>query len=262
MSGLLQNRMPDRFLLASFILHFCLGLFFFFVSRWHLAVSKGPEGLSSSHVSYIRRSVRVDVVKMPTITLEELKKRVHVQPMTPSFDTPVPEKKTISSLGSLLSSWEKKEIGINLKKKKIEAQRRKGVIKKSGQSGSSLKQHLVDDLIYSGNKVLEGSALVGERNVEGEDSPFALYVGEVIDTIRPHWVLPSSLMEQSLKARIQIYLNQEGKLLSLKLLESSGVSLFDQQAISSIRAVELFPLPEGSLYQTLLKRGIVLGFPL
>ena len=132
------------------------------------------------------------------------------------------------------------------------------VEKKGAATGTPNKN--LDSLIIEGNRLSKGSALVGDYS-DQENSEFASYVQNLPGIIRPFWKLPSYLLEQNLRCRIKIYLSQEGKLLKLELLESSGVPEFDARAENAVREA-VFPAPSRDVGKRLTSSGIILGFPI
>ena len=118
----------------------------------------------------------------------------------------------------------------------------------------------VETLLLQGNKLSKGTGIVGDGIAATET--FALYLGKLPMIVRPHWILPSYLLDKDLKCRIRIYLSENGKLLRSNIFETSGNIEYDNKALLAVKKASPFP----ELAENIKKRGIdgdiVLGFPL
>lgn len=225
---------------------------------------------SNNDIEIIKSAVRVDVVGMPKFTVQELKvmqkeptpeavpeaasgKKEEAKPETEDvikkddlvIQENTKEKKKASFL-NMLNDYSNKKVAPKVEKK--------------GTSGGKGKESL-DSLILEGNRLSQGSALVGDYSDE-QNSEFASYVQTLPGIIRVHWKLPSYLMGQNLRCRILIYLSPTGHVLKLEVKESSGQAEFDSRAEAAIRAAAPFPKPSDSVGARLTNSGIILGFPL
>lgn len=224
----------------------------------------------SNDVEVIRSSIRVDVVGMPKFTVQELKV-LERQPDLPK-ETEVakgekveakPESEDIIKKDDLViqevDKAKKKTSFLNVlteySSKKVTAkEQKKG--KSTGESDKNLQA-----LVLEGNRLSQGSALTGDFS-DGPSSEFSGYVQALPGMIRPHWKLPSYLLEQDLKCRIKIFLSTSGQVLKLQVVESSGQAEFDARAEKAIRDAAPFPLPSEAVGNRLTNSGIILGFPL
>lgn len=237
-------------------LHVLLGLlltaisFLFDMGIFQSTTEEAPEFLQSA--------VRVDVVAMPKLTVQELK---NMEPEAPASDVKETDPKAAvapSESETEFKSEKKVELSSllsNLSSRKTEK------AKKKKNKGPSLDSKTLSALAMEGNKVSKGQSLVGDALKENQ-SEFASYVSGIPARVRPHWKLPSYLIEKNLKARIRIYISENGKILKTEIYESSGVDEFDRRALQSLKATGILPSPDKSIRSRLASGQVVLGFPL
>lgn len=234
------------------------------------------------NLQLVEASVRVDVVSMPKFTINELKnvssgveeaKKEEAAPVTetpkevvkeepkpkeepkveektagPTFEEASKEKKRQDFLSKLKAISTKKVNGTG------DVKAEKGV---GGEKSSALK-----DLVLAGNKLSTGTSIVGSGNT-AEMTAFQLYVSKLPDRVRPHWRLPSFLLEKkNLKCRVRIWLNINGALTNAEIYQSSGESEYDQRALEAVRSASPFPKLKEEYGRRALNGDIVLGFPL
>ena len=220
------------------------------------------------NLKLIESSVRVDVVAMPKMTFQELKAMQEAggtgeAPAAETDNKPVDntpdrgnefiKKKKKLSLSEMLKNISKKKVNTKVKKK-AKTPRAEG----NGLSGEWKKR--LGNLANAGNKINKGSSLVGQRGgtISG---PMATYMNSLPNFIRPHWKLPSYLLEKDLRCRLRVFLNARGKLLRVEVFESSGEKDFDNRALQAVKTAK-FPVPETSYSSQVSTQGILLGFPL
>jgi colicin import membrane protein len=230
----------------SFSVHGIILFFAFVSSLWFFKTSSQDD----YKIEIIKASVKVDVVAMPKMSLQELKKLSEPEPVIDpgqenseeknieiKKDDVIEEVKSPKkSLSNLLADYSKKEIKKSKPKK---------------QEGIEL----------AGNKLSTGSLIVGDRS-DSEASAFSLYVQTIPEKIKFHWRLPSYLKELNLKCRIRIYLSAQGHLLKAMIFESSGNDDYDQRAMNAIKKASPFSAPDPEAAKGIATKGIVLGFPL
>lgn len=265
------NRFLDQsslkaFFLRSFLVHFFILILAFIIGK--ILNFSFPFFEDSSSLTVVESIVRVDLVSMPKMTLQELKavdmnevqfgkENVEAEKETIKDSSPAEEQdkslvhlEAKKSLESLAKEWSKKKIS-----KKGDA----SPPQNSSPFNAKIKGKLAQ-LVAEGNKISQGSALVGQS--QGEYSEFTLYLSGLPDRIRPFWRLPSYLMNQGLRCRIRVYLSQNGELIKSSVFESSSNSEYDQRALDAVKRAAPFP----SLPSTIAGRGkkgeIILGFPL
>jgi colicin import membrane protein len=236
--------------------------------------------IAIKNMQLIEASVRVDVVAMPKLTINELKNmssgaddaaKEVASDLSKSTEKEISkvdnknednavkvdnsesllqaekEKKRKDFLGKL-KSLSKKSIDGNGDQKNVE----KGA---NGEKSSALKE-----LVLQGNKLSSGTAIYGSGNSEGLTA-FQMYVSKLPDRVRPHWRLPSFLLDKKLKCRIRVWLNNDGELTHSEVYQSSGEPEYDQRAIEAIRSAK-FPPIKDEFEKRASNGDIVLGFPL
>ncbi len=265
MTGTDDSKDFNRSLVISFGCHVLI----FFLS---LATGKLISTIfKSNDVEIIRSSVRVDVVGMPKFTIQELRDMQKVADL-PKVEEKAPgvkdetvvktEAEDVIKKDDIVIQEEgkkKKASFLNLlsdySNKKVTAKEQpKG--KKNGTDRKNL-----DSLIVEGNRLSQGSALVGDYSDQAT-SELGAYVQVLPDLIRRNWKLPSYLMDKNLRCRIKIYLSGSGQLLKMEINESSGEDGFDDRAKAAIQASSPFPKPSAAVTLRLTNSGIILGFPL
>jgi colicin import membrane protein len=256
----------NQSLLISFAAHAGVFLFAFFAGPAVMGLFQNND-----NVEIIRSSVRVDVVGMPKLTVQELKQlqnEVKEEASSPEADKsqaasrPKEESEDIIKANDLViqekGESNKKSSFQNLlnnySSKKVAAKENRAASTKGNSKN-------LDELILEGNRLSKGGALVGDFS-DGESSEFSQYVQGIPDIIRPFWNLPSYLKEKGLKCRIRVYIAATGKLLKVEVFESSGALEYDSRAEKAVRDASPFPAPSVAVGARLTKSGIILGFPL
>jgi len=213
----------------------------------------------------LKSSVRVDIVGMPKMTIEELKKLDLPSeiPAEPKAEAPAPqeaevkteikpddivmpseEAKPKKALSSFLQSYSSKKVETKPAKK----------------AGQGTKVDGLDSLILEGNQLSKGTALFGD-NSDMADSTFVGYVNVMSEKVKEHWKLPSFLRDQSLQCRIRVWVGPRGEVLKTQIFEASGNSDYDSRALNAIKSAQFNP-PPAEIVTKLSNRGIILGFPL
>lgn len=236
------------------------------------------------NLELIQASVRVDMVAMPTHTLNELKnlssgvEEAKKEEKAPEVEKPVEkveakaepepkEEKVVEAkpdpgptFEEAKAAQKRKEFLSKLKNlgnKKVDSEgtqkAEKGVY---GDRETALK-----DLVLSGNKLSKGTAMYGEGGA-AEMTAFQAYASRLPDLVRPHWKLPSFLMDKNLKARIRVWLNMSGEVTRAIVYQSSGDGEFDQRAVEAVKAAAPFPALKEEFGKRAMNGDILLGFPL
>jgi TonB family protein len=249
----------SSFMLAI-ALHICLLLLGFVISLIFKPSS------DDAALEILKASVRVDIVGMPKMTIEELKrlelpsevpqepgpqeqaaqeKEVDSQAEVKADDVVMPsETKPKKALSSFLQSYSSKKVEV----------------KSPSKNGQGKKINGLDSLILEGNKLSKGTALFGDTT-DMADSAFVGYVQIIPEKVKEHWKLPSFLKDQNLQCRIHVWVGPRGEILKINIRESSGNSEYDSRALNAIKAVTL-GVPPAEIVTKLSSRGIILGFPL
>ena len=246
-----QKKVP--YFSLSIVLHAILIVIIFYIG----AIKNFLGFKDSLEVIHIKRAIQVDVVEMPKVSLQELKE-------LPSLNVPEVEKKLepepikedepiVVEKVNLLERLQKlAQQKVDKPKRK---KRRQEVSKEDLQRTKELKQ-----LVMSGNKIVQGSFSFEDTTSSGE--VLNSYLSLMIEKIRTQWKLPGYLMDQDLKCRVRIYLNNKGSLLKSELVESSGNQDFDQRAMSAIEKTSPFGSVPKEIQDSLSDGKILLGFPI
>jgi len=226
-----------------------------------LFVNSPPDDAA---LELLKASVRVDIVGMPKMTIEELKRLELPSEVSqnPTAEAPAPKEveteaeakpddivmpsdnKPKKALSSFLQSYSSKKVDI----------------KPTKNTGKGKKIEGLDSLILEGNKLSKGTALFGDTS-DMADSVFVGYVQIIPEKVKEHWKLPSFLKDQNLQCRIHVWIGPRGEILKTQIRESSGNSDYDSRALSALKAATL-GVPPAEIVTKLSSRGIILGFPL
>jgi TonB family protein len=241
--------------------------------------------LREKNIELIQASVRVDMVAMPSHTINELKNLSsgveEPKPQTPEParveekkveekveekpaekieekdaekeepKRPVFEEKNLKKRSNFLSKL--KEIGHKEIKTPGIQKAEKGL---SGNKRTELKQ-----LVLAGNKLSKGVQIFGEGTAK-DMKPYQAYAARLPDLVRKEWKLPSFLMDKNLKCRIRIWISSNGDVTRTEIYESSKDKEFDQRAVEAIKTAAPFPKMGADIGSNGIQGEIVLGFPL
>lgn len=211
----------------------------------------------ATNIEIIQSAVRVDVVGLPKMTLQELKK-MNLQVKEPE---PEPEIKKTQNNETSKVEFKKQAKKLDLSKllkgisskqiKKVKVKSKKNVI-----DTSALKK-----LVLEGNQVSKGSSATGQ-SIDESQKEFVSYIQSLPDKIRVNWKLPSYMIEKELQCRVRIYIATNGNILNMKVLESSGDPEYDKKALEAIKKSSPLPKPTKSILTKVANGEVILGFPL
>ena len=235
------------------------------------------------NLELISASVRVDMVAMPTNTLNELKnmssgveeakkeskapeivEKAVVKEKEPPTEKIVEKDDPTDKTEALQEAQVKKRLNFLSKLKKIGD--KKVVAPKEGTQKAEKglygeKDTALKNLVLSGNKLSKGTQMYGDGNA-AEMTAFQAYASRLPDLVRPHWKLPSFLMDKNLKARVRVWLNMSGEVTRAVIYQSSGDSEYDQRAVDAVKSAAPFPVLKEDFGKRALNGDILLGFPL
>jgi len=254
----------NRFLIKALFVHFGI-VIIAVVFQKILGLDFLSSKVNPADVKIIQSSVRVDVVSMPKFTVQELKKMKIAPTPTEEVKEEVKEvQPEVTETKDELSFKEKSKKKINLQNllSNIGKPKARGK-KKKQEKVNALETHRKElrNLVLEGNKVSAGTSVVGDGLLV-DKTKFNTYVARLANFVRPHWKLPSYLMDRDLKCRIKIFIAANGKILRSEIYESSGVDEFDRKAISALNQVSTLPPPESEILARVTSGQVVLGFPL
>lgn len=256
-----QEDKLNKYLGIAVAIHLAL-ILFIYVFQVALGIDWFKNKSTIKEIEIIQSSVRVDVVEMPKFTVQELKK---MDIVPPSQDTKTEEQKPSEDKS-------KSDIEFKIKSKKVNLNNLlNNLSKKNTAKGKNKKikgiknlnahRNQLRKLVLEGNKVSAGTSLVGD-GLAAERTEFNNYVSALPNFVRPHWKLPSYLIDKGLKCRIRVFIAANGKILRAKIYESSGENEFDQKALASIKQVSSFPKPDRAILPRVASGDVILGFPL
>lgn len=237
-----------------------------------------------ANLELLQASVRVDMVAMPTHTLNELKnmssgveeakkeepatapEKTEEKPAEKVEEKPVEEKPVEKvaekdPVEALEEAKEAKRVDFLSKLKKIAGKKieSEGNVKAEkglyGEKSTDLK-----NLVLSGNKLSKGTQMYGDGPA-GNLTAFQSYKLSVLQKVKPHWKLPSYLLDKKLRCVVRIWVNRDGSLARSAIHISSGDPEYDQRALESVRAAT-FPEVTEELGNRPQNGEILLGFPL
>ncbi|NOT78738.1 MAG: TonB family protein [Bacteriovoracaceae bacterium] len=240
------------------------------------------QATREKNLELIQASVRVDMVAMPKYTLNELKnlssgveeaKPEEVTPEVQKVETKVESKveekieaatKVDNSIAFEEAAAAKKRQDFlsklkSLGNKKIESNPKAQQKAEKGLYGEN--ESALKNLVLSGNKLSQGSQMYGDGG-GAELTAFQAYASRLPDLVRPHWKLPSFLMDKNLKCRVRVWLSLSGEVTRATVYQSSGDTEYDQRAIEAIKAAAPFPVLKEEFGRRALNGDLLLGFPL
>ena len=85
----------------------------------------------------------------------------------------------------------------------------------------------------------------------------------LVSLVFAYWKLPEYLKEdKNYRCRIQIFISDDGSLLSLNVIEKSGNEEFDKRALQTVKMAAPFPPVDPAIRKRVLNGDLILGFPL
>lgn len=282
------------YLTQSVFIHFLLIFIFFLIGKFLFITD---TNLQEKNLELIQSSVKVDIVAMPTLTVKELKdpklenvenkneiieKATEANVKLPEPKQPIDKiieqpKEKIKEDNNESVKDDKNDF-IEAKKIKKELEKKQNFLNKLKELGQKAelenekllnekksknmaKQNSLKELLLAGNKLNQGTSKVGNNTVENY-SAFQRYALKIPELVKPFWRLPSYLIGKNLKARIRIWLKDNGEFSKVEVYQSSGDSDFDERAISAIKEASPFPALTEDIKTRASEGNILLGFPL
>lgn len=263
----------------SLLIHVFTCLFFYFLGTQITSLLPITDSIINAPMS----SVRVDMVGLPDLTVNELKEISAIPQKEPvaapseskESSTPVetvkPEKADDTNNDDAIAIKESGKIKKNIKKNLAKKNESKDKSKKFLSSLSSLANQDVkttsnlkrslSGYVLKGNVIQKGTSSFGQSGAS-DPNEWISYGYEVVESIKPNWKLPYYLLKEKLMCRVRIYLDKEGTLTKWEYLSSSPNPEFNAAAVDSILKTKDFPLPNPSLLSRIARGELVIGFPL
>ena len=229
----------------SLIFHVLVILSFFVIGK---VFSWKINEKQDFNLKLVEASIRVDLVEMPKLSLQELKKLpAVVEQNGKDFISTEDSSNTSSNLAQLLKGLSKRDI------EKVPRQ------KKLRQRNKLANNKEIRKLVLAGNQLSKGTARIGRGLQENE--AFAAYLESLGNQVKKNWFLPHHLASENYQCRIRIYLNEKGKLLRANIVESSGNDEYDQLALEAVNRSVYFA-PDKEFAENVRNGHIILGLPL
>ena len=247
----------QKYVLVAAIFHILLLVGFYFLQAiLDLNLLKFRE--PPKKLEILTSAIKVDIVGMPKFTLRELQE-IKLDQTTTERD--IVEKQAVDSQTKNEDEFKVKAKKIKLNDILSEISQKKINTKSRTRKTKNDNQTALRQLVLEGNKVSRGASVAGEL-IEVKNQLFIEYVQKLPDQVRPHWKLPSYLMQQDLKCRIRVYISQNGAVLRTEVLERSGEDEYDQKALVAIKNAGPFLPPNKEIVSRVSSGQVVLGFPL
>lgn len=109
---------------------------------------------------------------------------------------------------------------------------------------------------YKGRVISAGTALTGLDKIQSDS-----YLTQLDAKIKSAWALPQWLIGKPLRTRVLVKFDSSGRILSKKVVQSSGQPTYDEYSLLAIdKAAPFPPVPDkfGDVYRI---DGVVVGFP-
>ena len=252
-SNIEENLRFNQFIMKALSLHLAL-LFVVFLLKTLVDFKILSFSDDLEKVEIIQTAVRIDVVGLPKMTLQELNQLDLIKGADPVEKTDVGKVNETSKV----EFKTRKKVNLSHLLKKIS---NKNIAKKKRVKEKKIDQTLLKKLILEGNKVSSGSSATGQE-VEKAQADFIQYIQSLPDKIKQFWKLPSYLLGKNLRCRLRIFIASDGRLLKIEIFESSGDKEFDERAVTSVKSASPFSKPSSNIIARLTAGEVILGFPL
>jgi colicin import membrane protein len=274
-----NHPMFNFYLRRSGYIHVALVAFTLVSGKVAFDIQKAKQ---EKNLELIQASVRVDMVAMPTQTLNELKnlssgveeaqkeEKTEVANVAEKVVTKVEPKEEPVVKDTTPDTTEAFQEAQTAKKRKDFLSKLKTIGNKKVESTGTQKtdkglygdkESALKNLVLSGNKLSKGTAMYGD-GAAGDLTAFQAYASRLPDLVRPHWKLPSFLMDKNLKCRVRVWLNPNGEVARAVVYQSSGDNEYDQRAVEAVKAAAPFPALKEEFGKRAQNGDILLGFPL
>ncbi|WP_031479105.1 energy transducer TonB [Maridesulfovibrio frigidus] len=115
------------------------------------------------------------------------------------------------------------------------------------------EQQAVANDLASLSKTAESTAIQGaDSGTPGASGLVQVYASIVMQEVKKNWRYPVFGQGNDLSARVQISLEESGRITDIKLLDSSGNVDFDDSVLTALRDTEVLPEPPGSSIRTII----------
>lgn len=228
--------------------------------------------MQSSNIKLVKSSVRVDMVAMPKLTIKELQtlntqiaesEPAKVEKVVEASKTQVVEETSKIEFEKVEKKKNFMDMLKDLSKKKVDKVDKKKIVNSDTNSTGKNKidYSKLNKLVIEGNKLSEGTSLVGGDSTEAQEA-LGAYMTNLRDEVKVFWKLPSYLLNKDYQCRVRVYISQSGKLVKAEIFESSGNDDYDAKALEAVRLSAPFPSVAKDISDKVSRGEILLGFPL
>jgi outer membrane biosynthesis protein TonB len=231
-----------------------------------------------------KNAIRVDMVGLPALTLQELQNVDPTQDVgkgSPTAPEPTPVEEAAAppppSETAMKLEAEKKAETAKAEKAKAEADAKKKAAseaqaKRLADLRASMRveqrrKELANELKGEGGEgegraPLAGNILSQGYSVTGDVADdMDVFQGHLKAHLRKTWSLPGWMLASNLSSRVLVKLAPTGMILSQSFLKKSGNEEFDRYVVQALKDAEPYPAPPPSLQRIIMEQGIEWGFP-
>ena len=217
-----------------------------------------------------KKSIRVDVVDLPSLKFNELNKVDLTKEVAPEVKTEVKEEQVVPKLNPTAMKLPSTEKSLDKKKeaptssaqkrleeiqKNIRAEAKRQEILNKYKQGQ--KQANADTRPALGGNILsKGGSVQGDVANEADE-----FTATVQTHVRKFWQAPPWSVGQNYKVRVVVKIAPSGRVLSKFVSRSSGRAEFDSSALEAVEAANPFPPPPEIFKRIVMNEGIECGFP-
>jgi TonB family protein len=110
--------------------------------------------------------------------------------------------------------------------------------------------------VFKGRILSAGTSLTGLDKLQSDS-----YLSQLDAKIKAHWSLPQWLIGKTLRARLQIKLDEDGNIIFRKITQSSGNTTYDDYCLAAIDKATSLPKVPDKFINVYKIDGITIGFP-
>ena len=222
-----------------------------------------------------KKSIRVDVVDLPTLKLSDLGKvdltkspKIVTKDKKPEA---VKKPETVKKDQMVLEEKKQKESSAKQKALKAKALEEADELKRLQELQATLSEsYLKDESLKSaqdnageGRELLAGNIKSQGYSATGDIATQKdAYQAEIRMHFSKFWSAPAWMKASGkYSAKILVRLAPDGRVLSQEFLERSGSTEYDELAAMAVGDASPFPMPPKDLVRNVMEDGIVCGFP-
>lgn len=199
----------------------------------------------------IENAIRIDIEALPDIRLP-----VH----TPAIKKTTVKKPQVIKKKSSQKTLKKKSLSIkpSYKRKDLKTRQRQALDKLKTLQHIDKMRDSLKKFKYKGDKISKGQEVDGkilENPIEEQ------YFVAIRNHINLYWNLPQELADENFKAKVYVVVNEEGKVLNWKIVQSSGNEDFDARVMETIQRASPLPKAPTHKLQRNMAAGVVFNFP-